>query len=185
MRVEFCCGRRALQDYREKNEIVDQLSNQLTTSATAVIPAVHKLQETQKAQQKELKKLHSQITHLEANHLREQAEPLGETGRLITHIYDGDTANPAHLRAVANQITAADDIVVLLGLTGKRSHLLFARGKNAPGDMQHLIKQSLPLLDGGGGGSASLAQGGGGPADDARMTAVLTHSKQVLQSQVK
>jgi alanyl-tRNA synthetase len=186
LRVEFCCGQRALRDYRLKNGVVNQLSNALTTSATAVLPAVEKLQETQKTQKKELKTLQSTITALEANSLLEHAEPLGKTARLITHIYDGTDADPGKLRAVANQVTgAADNVVIMLGLTGARSHLLFARAANAPGSMDQLIKPALQMLNGAGGGSDMLAQGGGGAADAARITAVLTRSKRILQGQVK
>ena len=42
LRVEFCCGQRALHDYRLKNSISNQLSAELTTGMGEVIIAKHR-----------------------------------------------------------------------------------------------------------------------------------------------
>ncbi|HRN69232.1 MAG TPA: hypothetical protein PLD89_13985, partial [Promineifilum sp.] len=59
------------------------------------------------------------------------------------------------------------------GLAGERSHLVFARSADAPGDMGALVKVALAKLGGRGGGSPTLAQGGGPAADEAAVAAVL------------
>jgi alanyl-tRNA synthetase len=86
---------------------------------------------------------------------------------------------------MADIITQSANAVVMLGLAGDKSHLLFARTENAPGEMNQLLKQALQLLDGAGGGSPAMAQGGGKAADVAQVDQAIQRARRILRGQVK
>jgi alanyl-tRNA synthetase len=158
-RVEFCCGRRALLDYRLKNDVVQQLAVALTTGYEELLPSVNRLQENAKELQRQLRQLQAEQLALEATHLLTNGERVGEFV-LVTHVYDGRAAN--ELRALATQLTATPGSICFLASAGARSDLVFARAADAPGDMKALLQIALGQLDGArGGGSATLAQGSG------------------------
>ena len=98
------------------------------------------------------------------------AEPAG-AARLVRRVFVG--RSPDELRRLATALVEAGGVVALLGLAGERSHLVFARSADAPGDMSALVKVALAKLGGRGGGSPTLAQGGGPAADEAAVAAVL------------
>ena len=56
LRVEFCCGNRALFDYRLKNSIVNQLSTELTTGPAEIVDSVVRNKEESKENRRTLKK---------------------------------------------------------------------------------------------------------------------------------
>ncbi len=153
LRIEFCCGGRALADYGVKNTILFDLSTALTTGYTNIPASVEKLREENKGNGRLLKKLKTDL-------LRYEAEALLTEGKLITRVFDDKDAND--LRTLGKQLSQHDGVIALLGSTaGGKVQLLFSRHADADGDMNQLLRVAFGEIRGGGGGSASLAQGGG------------------------
>lgn len=172
MRVEFCCGGRALADYRAKHEVVQQLGAALTTGTTELLPSVSKLQDEARELRAALKRQQSVLLALEAAQLWATAEPLGDA-RLVVRAFAGRTVD--ELRQLANALTANGSAVALLGIAGERAQLVFGRAAAGPAyaHMGELIKPALATLGARGGGGAVAAQGGGAPADETAVAAAL------------
>ena len=182
LRVEFLCGRRALVDYRQKNRIVNQLANELTTGYAEIEASVVRLRDEAKQSRRLLKQQLSHSLSIEAGHLLKHGTRRGNT-IIISEQFSG--RDLAEIRMLANQIIEHPNSIALLGIVGDSSQLIFARSEDAPGEMNQLIKQTLQVLGSAtGGGTAKFAQGGGTAADSERMTQALQRALRLLLSQI-
>jgi alanyl-tRNA synthetase len=174
-RITFRCGARALRDYARLNSATIALQESLSASRYEVLPAVQKLMAESKAGAKALQEAQAQLISYEAQSLLASTPLLEEGARRIVKAFENRDAN--ELRMLAKQLTAAPKTVVLLGASGEKSALVFARSKDAAGDMNALLKQAFVVLSpegkAKGGGSTDFAQGGGTPATLALMQATL------------
>lgn len=181
LRATFLCGGRALLDYRQKNSLVNRLSATLTTGADQVEASVNHLREELQASRRQLRHQAGQLIDYEAERLLARTPP-GDGLRIVRRAYTD--RDPAELRTLANLITATPGSVALLGTGGQRTQLVLARSEDAPGQMDQLLRQLLPLLGGaGGGGKANFAQGGGPGAPAERVEQVLARAEKLLLAQ--
>jgi alanyl-tRNA synthetase len=179
-RVEFCCGQRALADYRRKNAMLGQVTADLSIGYWELDAAIARLQAEAKDTHKKLADAEKKLMLYEADELAAQARDMGAFA-VIGHVWDGRDANA--LRLVAHKLIARPRTVVLLGSSGvKRSALLFARSADVDADMAAWLRQAAERLGGKGGGGPDMAQGGGGPADASQVQAAL---EWVVEAMVK
>lgn len=179
-RVEFCCGSRALADYRQKHDVVTGLGEALTTGQADLLPAVVRLQDEAKGLRAALKRQAAVLLGLEAQQLLAEAEPLGGA-RLVCRVFVGRGVD--ELRQLGKLLAEAGGTVGLLGSAGEQAQLLFCRSADAPGMMGELIKPALAALGGArGGGGPTFAQGGGVPADEAAVAAALAEARRRLRA---
>ncbi|MCA9949652.1 MAG: hypothetical protein KDE48_08405 [Anaerolineales bacterium] len=157
-RITFVCGRRALADYQQKHFVVSQLMAQLTTGADELETAVGKLQDNNKSASRELKKQQTQLDQYAANELRQQATKVGGY-TIVTHVFTD--RDPGSLRNLGNQFVAVPGTIALLATSNNdKTHLIFCRAADAPGQMNTLLKSALAQLGSrSGGGSPNIAQG--------------------------
>jgi alanyl-tRNA synthetase len=178
VRVAFLCGKRALADYELKNGIVSRMAAQFTTGHDELERSVSRLREELKQSQRELKRKRKQLISVEAagmvaNHVREQQ--FGVVSRVFSDL------QPMEMRALANEIVNYPSTVALLGLSGPRALLIFARSQDAPGDMSQLMRAALAELGShSGGGTAVFAQGSADAADETNVGEVLLQAEQSL-----
>ena len=185
LRVEFVCGQRALNDYRLKNGIVNQLSAELTTGMAEVVESVLRFKEESKENRRQLKKQQEQLLRFEAAELLKTGKRVGETA-VISRVFTNEESDLSQLRILANHLTQNGQVVALLGLAGEKSQLLFCRSQNAPGEMNQLIKPALQILgSAAGGGSAIMAQGGGPSTDVARVRQAIDKAERLLIGQIR
>ncbi len=184
LRVEFCCGRRALQDYRQKNSVVNRLTAVLTTSAGEVVDSVTRLQDEVKETRRQIKRQQNSLLQLEANSLLAQGTKKNAT-TIVSRVYADSESDVSHLRTLASRLTKDGNVVALLGLAGSKCMLIFSRSAAAPGDMNQLIKPSLQMLgSASGGGTAEMAQGGGPAADVERVEQAVARAERLLLGQL-
>lgn len=185
LRVEFCCGQRALRDYRLKNSLINQLSAELTTGMTEIAESVNRLKEENKENRRKLKKQQEQLLYFEAAELLKNGKMLGETA-VVSHVFTSEESDPGQLRMLANHLTQHSQVIALLGLAGDKAQLLFCRSQDAPGEMNQLIKPALQVLgSAAGGGSAVLAQGGGPGTDLERVRQAIEKAERLLTGQIR
>lgn len=181
LRVEFLCGRRALIDYRQKNRIVNQLANELTTGYAEIEASVVRLRDEAKQSNRLLKQQLSHALSIEAGLLVKHGRRQGNTV-IISEVFAG--RDLAELRMLANQITGYPNTIALLGTVGDSAQLIFARSADAPGEMNLLLKQALQILGSvTGGGTTNFAQGGG-TADIDRMNQAIQRAERLLSAQL-
>jgi alanyl-tRNA synthetase len=171
-RVEFRCGGRALQDFREKNSLINRLTAELTVSMDEIPDTFSRTQEQVKTLQRDLKAATSQLISFEATQLLENAAQQGEM-RVITSVFPGRDMND--LKLLASKLTAEKQVVALLGSTGERANIVFSRSADLIHDMNALLKSTLETLGGRGGGQPTLAQGSA-PADETALMAALAEA---------
>lgn len=182
LRIEFLCGRRALVDYRQKNRIVNQLANELTTGYAEIEASVVRLRDEAKQSRRLLKQQLSHSLSIEAGHLLKHGTRKGNSV-IVSELFSG--RDLTELKMLANQIIEHPNSIALLGSIGDSAQLIFARSEDAPGEMNQLIKQALQVLGSAtGGGTAKFAQGGGTSADSERMTQALQRAVRLLLSQI-
>jgi alanyl-tRNA synthetase len=183
LRVEFCCGNRALQDYRLKNSIANHLSATLTTSYTELLPSVNRLQDELKQAQRQVKKQQSELMQYEAAELLQSGKRKGDV-TVITHVFNG--RDPGSIRALGSHLAKHEGVVALLGLAGEKAQLIFCRAEDAVGQMNQLLKPALQLLGtDAGGGNATFAQGGGPTANEEQVLQALGRAERLLLGQIE
>lgn len=178
-RVEFRCGGRALADYRVKNTLAYQLTAALSCGIDELPSAVQRLQDNLKTLQSELKTATQQLLDDEAKQLREAADETN--GVRIVHAAFSQR-DAGEVRLLAQRLTQALGVIALLGSTGERTNLVFARSPELSDDMNALLKQTLAQIENGrGGGQPTLAQGSG-TADLAQLQSALQSAAQTVQT---
>lgn len=181
-RVEFNCGWRALRDYRQKNDLVNRLTTELTTGAGDVIAAVSRLQAEASEARRTVRKQQAQLLRLEAAALRQEGSRHDDV-TIVTRVFTDK--DPAQLRLLANHLIEEQGTIVLLGLSGSKTHLVFSRSAGAPGNVNRLLKTALEMLgSGSGGGSASFAQGGGPAVTQEKLQDVLIRVEKGLVNDI-
>jgi alanyl-tRNA synthetase len=182
LRVSFLCGQRALLDYREKNSLVNQLSTSLTTGAEQIAASVDSMRDELQAARRQLRHQQNRLLDFEADSLLASAAEYRGVS-IVRCAFD--SRDPAELKALASRIGARSGAVALLGTGGERSLLILMRSADAPGQMDQLLKQVLPLLGpAGGGGSPQFAQGGGPPAPAGQIERALAQAEKLLVAQL-
>ncbi len=185
LRVEFCCGQRALYDYRLKNSIINQLSAELTTGAADLVDSVLRYKEETKESRRKLKRQQEQLLRFEAAELLATGKKVGKTA-VVSRVFNSDESDAGQLRILANHLTQHAQVIALLGLAGEKSQLLFCRSQDAPGEMNQLIKPALQILgSAAGGGSVTMAQGGGPRTDQARVQQAIDKAERLLIGQIR
>lgn len=180
LRVEFLCGGRALADYRRKNQAVNRMAAELSV-------ADRDLEAAWVRTQAELKTLRSQVRQLSEQQLGFEARALWANGELANGLrvvrYTFRDRPPAETARLAREVVELKGAVVLFGIAGAKSQLIFARSGDVERDMVMLIKAAAPVLNAEGGGRADFAQGGGPAADEARVEAALARAQKLLLAQ--
>jgi alanyl-tRNA synthetase len=173
MRVEFRCGSRALNDYREKNGLLNDLATQFTTGYANLPDVLGKLRDENKELSRALKAAREQLMGYEVQALWNEAFIEGRTPTIIKQVFEERPAN--ELQWLANQlISNHSGVVVLLGMASEKAHLVFARSEDVSLDVVPLLKQVLSQLGSErGGGRPNMAQGGGVPATKEQIEAAL------------
>jgi alanyl-tRNA synthetase len=157
LRIHFSCGNRALIHYRSINQVIQELTTQLTTGTAELTSSVSRLQEKEKESRRAMKDFQNQLEKREAQKLFQSARRIGEN-TLIVHVFPGD--HNSMLRGIAGHLTREKGVIALLASVGERTHLLFTRSADAPGMMKERLQAAFKQLGmGSGGGNAEFAQG--------------------------
>jgi len=171
-RLEFRCGGRAIADYSDKHRVISLLASEMNCRFTEVPDNVAKLRADLKAAQTALKELREQLVEYEAVKLLAEA-PRSNGYVLITAGFDGRDAG--ELRLLASRLTESGNVVVLMGTSGEKAQLIFARSADLTFNMGALLKDAVAKLGGRGGGQPTFAQGGG-------VTATIEQIKSVIEA---
>jgi len=181
LRVEFRCGRRALVDYRFKNNMITKIANNLTTGLGEVDQAVNRLRQEVKSLRGQLRQADAHLLEFEARTLLHSAEEHNKL-RVVSAVFTGRERRD--INWIAKTLTGQPGVVALLGLAGEKSHILFARSPDVNRDMRTALKTALRVLGStAGGGRAELAQGGGPAADEKRVEQAIDRAKRLLLAQ--
>ncbi len=160
VRIEFVAGGRAFRDYNQANGVARQVASLFSAGRDEAPASVSRLLEENKQLLRQVRALEDVTARIEAEDLLKEAREIAGGGHLVTHIFDGRTANS--LKKIALAIISHPRAVALLGSRDpEAARLVFARSADASGDMNALLREACQRLDGRGGGKPDMAQGGG------------------------
>lgn len=157
-RLEFRCGGRAITDYGDKHRVISALATEMNCRFPEVPDNVAKLRTDLKAAQTNLKELREQLVEYEVVKLLAEATKT-KGYALITASFDGRDAG--ELKLLASRLAESGSVVVLMGTSGDKAQLIFARSADLAFNMGALLKEAVGELGGRGGGQPAFAQGGG------------------------
>ena len=152
VRLEFACGKRAVEDYSWKSKALYQLSGRFSAHERDVLTSVEKLLSDLKSQKRINRKLQEKMTGYLAQ------EFIGEAkGNIIKQIFTDKKAE--EVKYLALNIINKVDFVVLFGIKGEeRGHLVFACSQSLNIDMREIVPAVSSLIKGKGGGSPALVE---------------------------
>ena len=157
LRVEFVCGARAQRAYRLEHGILSGIAAGMSVGIRELPAAVDRLRESAERTRKALAEAEEQLLRFEAAELLASAERVAATP-VVAQVFENRELDRVRLLA---SLIAAGGGVALLGLTGEKAQLVFARAAGLPYDMGALLREAVALLGGRGGGRPEAAQGGG------------------------
>jgi alanyl-tRNA synthetase len=175
-RVEFVCGARALADFHGKTNLINAAIAALKTRQDDVLSHLDRLLAQSDEQRREITDLRRTLLGYEARDLL--AAPTGSVADrpVVVRRLDGRTMET--LRALAGQIAEAGGVALLGGVEAGKAQLAFACPKEAPLDLNAVLRAVLPLIGGKGGGQKFQAQGAG--ATLGALDAALTQATQQI-----
>ena len=174
-RVEFVCGRRAVNDYTEKHAALSSLAGLFSTDWRELERVVGKLMDEGKSQRKRLNELESELARSNAEELSEPTGTVGDYG-IVKRVFESGEAS--QLRETASGIRDRGGMIVLFGLRGPKPSLIFACSEDVSLDMGEILKGSAQVIGAKGGGGKDFAQGGGG--DGERIAEALDEAERLI-----
>ena len=182
-RVEFLCGERALADYRRKTRITTAIGQLLAAPLDKLEDAAAQMFQANLALRQELEKASNELLTREAGEMLARATTAIQDHPIVCALLPSREVND--VRHIASRIAEAGG-VALLGVSspdGSRASLVFACEKTLPLDLNAILKQVLPSVDGRGGGQKFSAQGGG--PNVAGLRPALDHAMDLLMEQAE
>jgi alanyl-tRNA synthetase len=163
-RLEFLCGRRALEDYRAKNALLMNLAREYTVGHWEVADLVDRLAEELKESRRELRHTRDALLDAEAAALWHKGAVKGSVRIVHAHLPE---RTPDDLKHLAQRLVEQPQTAVLLasGEAGEKGFFTFARSADLGVHMGALVRQACQIIGGGGGGRPEFAQGGGPQGD--------------------
>lgn len=157
-RVEFLCGKRALQNYYWKNNYINEISNILSSKDLEVLDNIKKCTAELNAAERQVKLLKDKVLSYEASELYSLSDTINGT-KVVKQVFaDRDFKE---ITSLAGKIAKNASVIALLGLKSQNAQMVFARSSDVNIKINDLFKEVLPLINGKGGGNPQSAQGGG------------------------
>jgi alanyl-tRNA synthetase len=158
VRVYFVCGARVRKQLQQKHDVLKEVGQLVSSSEQIMVETVQKLMTRNGELDKTIGELREQLLLFEAQDLLRN----NQEGSIITNLFQNRTIQ--ELQKLARHIVGSSNeetIVLLVTENEDLLQLVFACGSNSPFNMNILMKEVLPIIQGKGGGSVIVAQGGG------------------------
>lgn len=159
-RIYFLAGKRAVNEFLDRDSVLDELCKILTTGADEAVKSLNALRNSLNEAREENKKIKAALSEYEIKELINNGEKHGNVS-IIRKVYTKEDMK--YLNKLAEKLVANDNVVLLFATNnGENANLLFSSSKNLEQiNSGALLKDAISLIDGRGGGSKGLAQGGG------------------------
>lgn len=158
-RIEFLCGRRALNDYTLKSTHINNISTLLSAKDEETFSAVEKLHNDYKSLEKELFEVKAKLLEFQVNAIT-QDYTIRKNIKIIRSIIQD--IDPKMIKYAISQILSQKETICLLGIieNENKCHIVMGRSKDLNVDMKALFNSVIGIVDGRGGGTPELMQGG-------------------------
>ena len=159
VRIEFVCGYRALEDYRWKNNQINDISNILSVKDNESLDGVTRLFNENKSLSKDLRVLKEELLIYRSNDLLKDSI-LYNGIKIVCKVTENEDFKD--LRYMTNKLLSDYRAIVVLGVKEEnKCQVLLGRSKDIDLNLREIFKDVINIIDGKGGGSLDLVQGGG------------------------
>lgn len=160
IRLTFIAGWRTLKLMGQQQQIMKDVSKQLNSSETDIPAKVAQLLTSQKENEKAIQTMTEQLLFAEANELLQQPTEI-HAGTLISKVFI--TRSMQEIAKLSAIITEQQEHTITYFVIENEDKLqcILACGKTVTLDMNALLKDALPAIEGKGGGNKKSARGGG------------------------
>ena len=159
-RVEFLCGKRAINRLFSKDKSLSTLCNALKCNDEDVLVQIEQLRQDFNKITNENRDLKSKLADYEIKALLDNCEKINNIN-VVKAIHTN--MNLKYAATLASKLTTFPKVIVLFAIkTEEMTHLIFMCSKDLTIiNMNNLLKDAITLVDGKGGGSNFSAQGAG------------------------
>lgn len=159
-RIEYLAGKRAINDYFNKDEFRNKICRFLNCGEDDAINAINNLSSDLKSALSENRGIKAEIGEYQIKDMIKEAKSIGDM-YVVSKIYNGGDLK--YISKIAEKISLNDNMIVLFAVKFEdKANLIFSASKNISNvSMNDLLKDAITLIDGRGGGSKFMAQGGG------------------------
>ena len=160
VRVHFIAGKRVLNQLERKNNITKQLTQLLNAPEELLVETAQTLLNNSKQLEKNIEICEETILSLESINLLRHSE-LRNNIKVVHTLYVEKTMKS--IQKLGKFLSEQDDdvLAILVIKNEDKYQFVCSKGRNLPFNMNLIVKNVLPLIDGKGGGSEVMAQGGG------------------------
>ncbi|HHY2676185.1 alanyl-tRNA editing protein [Bacillus toyonensis] len=160
IRLTFIAGWRTLKLTGQQQQIMKDVSKQLNSSETDIPAKVAQLLISQKENEKAIQTMNEKLLFAEANELLQQPAEI-HAGFLISKVFTNRSMQEvAKLSAIITE-QQEHAITYFIIENDDKLQCILACGKTVTLDMNALLKDALPAIEGKGGGNKKSARGGG------------------------
>ncbi|OTW83706.1 alanyl-tRNA editing protein [Bacillus thuringiensis serovar cameroun] len=160
IRLTFIAGWRTLKLMGQQQQIMKDVSKQLNSSETDIPAKVAQLLISQKENEKAIQTMNEKLLFAEANELLQQPAEI-HAGFLISKVFTNRSMQEvAKLSAIITE-QQEHAITYFIIENDDKLQCILACGKTVTIDMNALLKDALPAIEGKGGGNKKSARGGG------------------------
>ncbi|MDQ0232025.1 alanyl-tRNA synthetase [Metabacillus malikii] len=160
IRLQFVCGNRVLKQLDEKHQVIQSLTTKLNAPQQQLAEAANRVLQHTKSLEKTVEDLRTELIEYKAEKYMLNAEALNNK-KVIKAIIKNGTISELQQMARTIQAMADNTIMLFINEQEDKLQMVLAKTDDIENDMNQLIKQLLPLINGKGGGNKALAQGGG------------------------
>ena len=159
-RIYYKAGKRAVDHVLKSSLIFDELCNILSTGTSDVLATINNIIIENNKLKDENSKMQLSMAEVEVQNLISNSEKIDET--LVVHnIYKNK--DKKFLNKIVSKITSENSsVIVIANILDDKVSFVCACSKNIENmNMNNILKDILPIIDGKGGGNNTLAQGSG------------------------
>ncbi|MDF2616553.1 MAG: alaXL [Sedimentibacter sp.] len=154
-RVEFLCGKRALDDYIIKNRNISVLSSVLTCGADMIMDNFDKILNENKKLKKDMNNLNNSLNEYKAKDIQISAIE----NENVKYIFSASEEDVKDLRYICSKITEDESYVaVMISETTNGCNLVLGQSKNMNYDIKNIFEKCRAFINGKGGGNNFLLQ---------------------------
>jgi len=150
-RIYFQCGRKALEDYRKKHEVISDLNERFSANENTLIEKVNKYVEDFRKLELEIKELKQEISLKEAKGLVKEAQ-----GPVVYGCYENKKID--EIMFIAKQVFLKGQYI-FIGISLESKKIFISHNTDLIIHCGNLLKEEIKTFNAKGGGSPTQAQG--------------------------
>lgn len=157
-RIEFVCGRRALESYRTDLLSLDMIARKFSVGLDETPQRVEKQIEETRQLRKALQEKNKTLVELLAKDFYAKASE-HQGFKTVKHLFEDEEFD--FMKLLAQSIVLQGPCVALLANKSSEAQLVLAQSESLRWDLRGLLSECCRLIEGKGGGTVNLVQGGG------------------------